>query len=452
MKKQRSICHVTAHLGGGVGAVIMCWVKNAPMTEAHSVLCLDKNNDEDWRELVRMHPHIHIEDNAWKRKDFVELLQKTIADSDIVVVHWWNHPLLYDIMLNTQWPDCRLIAWNHATCLHAPYVVSKEIVEFADLFVCTSPITHELPDFDDMAGDGEDKRHVIWSTVGVDAFKNIQRAERGTDFIVGYTGTVDKGKLHPQYIAMCAKAHCHGMHFVVCSGDSQQHLKKQAITAGVTDAFSFMGRVPSVLPYLASYDVFGYPLQSKHFGSCEQALGEAMMAGCVPVVLSNPAESYIVEHGQSGFVAQDEKEYVQTLKHLYHNRDIIPTLAENAKKRALKLYDLDPVMKQWEQLFEIMMSRPKQPRSYYKVVRQYSPAELYLAALGKFSAPLQNFVEAKTITEQQRAIEKIQKLFSENSMFYSQNKGSVFQYLQFFPHDRWLKSWGDIATKERLLS
>lgn len=444
-----SVCHITPHLGGGVGSVVMCWMRHAPEWQRHHIFCLDNNKNTDWQELPRACPNVHIEDGVWHRAGIHEMFRQHIAQADVVVVHLWNHPLLFDVLLNYEWPPCRLVAWNHVSGLHAPYVVSEEMVQFADIFVSTSPITPENVDIPSFANKIPDKCCIIWSTVGVDDFKELQRAPH-EDFLVGYTGTVDIGKLHSEYVSMSAAAHKPGMRFIVCSGDSQQSLQLQAQQAGVDAIFDFTGRVPSVLPYLAQYDVFGYPLQRQHFGTCEQSLGEAMMAGCVPVVLNNPTEQYIVEHEKSGLVAKNAHEYSEALQRIYHDRELLQTLALGARKRALQLYGLQSAMDAWDEILEKLLRQPRCTRSYYpKSQPHYTPAQLYIAALGQHAVPLTATLQGRQTKERLRALEEVEALFQTNPMFVSANKGSVFQYLQFFPHDPILQEWGSIARKER---
>ena len=67
---------------------------------------------------------------------------------------------------------------------------------------------------------------------------------------------------------------------------------------------------------LAEADIFLYPLRRNHYGSAENALVEAMSMGLVPVVLDNPAETKIVAHGKSGFVAHTIDECVSYLRRL----------------------------------------------------------------------------------------------------------------------------------------
>ncbi|HWR39326.1 MAG TPA: hypothetical protein VN611_07480, partial [Patescibacteria group bacterium] len=82
---------------------------------------------------------------------------------------------------------------------------------------------------------------------------------------------------------------------------------------------------------------------------------------------------------------------------------------------------------------------------------QMSPAELYIESLGEHAEPLKFYVTADTYVQKKRAIDEIKGLFDTNPMFYSKNKGSVFQYLEFFPDDKNLKEWSYIACGKKYI-
>jgi hypothetical protein len=159
------------------------------------------------------------------------------------------------------------------------------------------------------------------------------------------------GKLHSDFVKMCddVKVPCN---FIVCSSDTQDHLKDEAKKLNAFDKFSFKGKVPNVIDMLSTYDVFGYPLQPKHFGSCEQALGEAMLCGAVPVVLNNPSESYIVEHMETGIVAKNTDEYSRAIEYLYHNEDERKRMSKNAIVSAKKRYNIEHTGRDWNNIFQ----------------------------------------------------------------------------------------------------
>lgn len=93
------ILHLTPHLGGGVGRVLLNYLGRIVDGEHRLVLCcLDSANNAARHRASEMGLELH--DRQWWNR--VEL-DRRLGDSDLLVVHWWNHPLLYSWLVH----DCR---------------------------------------------------------------------------------------------------------------------------------------------------------------------------------------------------------------------------------------------------------------------------------------------------------------------------------------------------------
>jgi L-malate glycosyltransferase len=443
-EKMKQILHITPHLGGGVGTVVLNWLKSELKMNwetQHKVASLEvnKNSMQEIQELG-----LKINDGLYFNQ---KLLMDWVQQSEIVLIHLWNHPTLFDILVNREFPPCRLIIWNHVSGLNPPYIISEKLVEIADRFIFTSPVSYESKEIIDLSDALREKLGVIWSSCGTEIFEGFERKSHN-GFIVGLTGTVDYGKLHPDFIRMCSNINIPDVQFMVCSGDSQERLKEDAAKFNIADKFNFNGRVESVMPYLAIYDVFGYPLQPKHFGSCEQALGEAMLAGVVPVVMNNPAERYIIEQGKTGLLADSLEEYVQAIEYLYHNPDERRRMSANAIAAAKIKYSIKRKMMEWEKLFKEVRKIEKKPR-VWKNRKYIDGSSIFIEALGKYGEVFRDYIRAKEahdIEKMPENEEKIYEMFQSNAQWQSENKGGVRQYLRIFPDDYYLKEWNEILT------
>jgi len=439
-----NILHITPHLGGGIGTVVLNWVQKDNSNTVHTIISLDKNNNPDWIKADAGSPRVSIFDNCYNSIGFKDFLLKNIETADIVLVHWWNHPLLYEILVKFQWPPCRLIIWDHVNSLLPPYSTPLKLFEFVDYFVFTSPVSYECPEIKKLHDKSKEKITVIWSTVGVEGFENLEKIPHDT-FNIGYVGTVDFGKLNRNFISLCASVNIPNARFVVTSGDSQRHLIDEAKDMGIYEKFEFLGsvpRVPCVPRILQEIDILGYPLQPQNFATCEQAIGEAMMAGCVPVVLGNPTERYIVKHLETGMVAETLDDYPRHIEWLYHHPDERKRIAENAKVWAKQRYDIQMTMREWQGLFEKAMHLDKSPRSWNKEKNgSMTAAELYAESMGEYGTPFVEYMRAGSAAGKNEYLRQIKDLFDTNPMFYSRNKGSVLQYLRFFPEDAVLREW-----------
>jgi L-malate glycosyltransferase len=437
-----SILHITPHLGGGVGTVVLNWLKKeyeANKRVTHKIACLEVNKNS-MKEFVEL--GMSISDGMYFHQ---AQLMEWANQSDIVLIHWWNHPTLFDIMVNLAFPACRLILWSHSSAINPPYVHSNKLIEFSDRFIFTSPVSYEAKEIINLPEHLKEKLDVVWSSCGTEMFNNFRKQDH-EGFNVGLNGTVDYGKLHPDFIKMCSNINIPHVRFIICSGDSQERVKQDAIKSNIADKFSFNGRVPSIMPYLAIYDVFGYPLQPKHHGTCEQAIGEAMMAGVVPVVLNNAAERYIIDNRITGIIADTQEEYCRAIEYLYHNPETRKKMAQSAIVSAREKYSITRKMKAWEKIFAEILHQDKRKR-LWDTRKVKTGAEVFIESLGDYGKLFNKYIYAKEHQGEAdlKYIEtKIGELFKSNSQWYSENKAGVKHYLRLFPQDLYLSEWEKI--------
>jgi len=455
MSHKLSILHITPHLGGGIGSVVLNWVKKDNSGNSHIIVSLDENNNKDWKEIDNHFELITIHENCFVRKDFNVFLKISIEQADIIIIHYWNHPLLYDVMINFQWPSCRLLLWCHINGLFPPYTIPEKLLNFVDYFIFTSPVSYECNAVKNLSNANRGKIGVIWSTVGTDGFDDLEKVPHDS-FNVGYIGTADFGKLNPNFVNLCSQVNIPDVRFIVISQDPQQHLINEAIDADVWEKFTFLGhvpRIPSIPRVLSKIDVFAYPLQPKNFATCEQALGEAMMAGCVPVVFANLPEKHIVRHMETGMIAVTLEEYPRAIEYLYKNSDVFARISKNAQDYARKQYDINKTISDWNKTFEVTMKLEKRGHIWDSMkIENHLPYELYIESLGGasgYGSPFFNYLNASDTNSKKKAVSEIQILFRSNSVFFSRTKGSVMHYHQFFPEDNVLSEWEKLIIEKR---
>jgi glycosyltransferase involved in cell wall biosynthesis len=326
------ILHVVPHCGGGVGSVLMGWMSK--VGNNHSIVSLDYVNEKAARTIKQ-----EISRSDWR-------LGLQIKAADIVLCHYWDHPMLADLFADPI-PDCRLVFWCHKNITYSP-----EELAYPDLWIDTSPIQ----------GHGR----YIWSTGGVERFLEIQpKPHKG--FNVGYVGTVDYKKIHKSFLPMCTAIKdsigWENVHFTIIGEQNLFHPEENfACSDGLWPGFTFTSKVDDVAPYLAEMDVFGYPLRPDNYGTSEQVLGESMASGVVPVVMANPCEMQIVKHGGNGFVATTEADYVAHIQYLYNHPSRRREMADTARVDAKELYSIDTMISKWNDVFEELMSQPKRSR------------------------------------------------------------------------------------------
>jgi len=444
MLKKQNILHITPHLGGGVGRVLLNYLSKVKdnCMYVHEIICLDYANE--YAIQVAKKINLKLSDKMAGNPE----LFNAIAQADIVLIHWWNHPLLYDFLVRSKLPASRVIMWSHVSGFHPPYVFPENIFRYPDLFVFTTPISYDTVEAKNLSAEQYKSLHVVWSTGGVEHVKNVKpKPHKG--FNVGYIGTVDYCKLHPAFLNTCSKINIPGIRFIVCGGPKEKEMEQEAERLGIGDKFNFTGQVSDIGPYLAKFDVLGYPLASYHYGTCDQVLAESMACGIVPVVLANRMESHIIQDGVTGIVAKTQKEYIKGIEQLYRDPQLRTYLSKNARTYALTNFSLESIEKKWDEVYEKIIHLPKTIKKWKnkKGNAGISAKDVFLESLGQYGAPFEQYCSAKNKNDKNKAIREIFKL-SESHLWQSETRGTVYHYNKYFQKDRYLSSWSRIMREQ----
>jgi L-malate glycosyltransferase len=317
------ILHITPHMGGGVGTVIMDWMDNVNPSD-HRILCLDSMNDKAFQRLTNLKVKFSDSDR-WNWRIAMDF-------SDIILVHWWDHPMLQN-WIKSELPPCRLVFWCHKN-----YPVPDAITKYPDRFIVTSPIQGSQYD-------------CIKSTGNMERFLKLEKVQH-EGFNVG---TVWSKKMDiSQWISTSQE-------IIKVAPNVRFTMLGDIVPMNMFDFDNilWLGKVPDIFPYLTEMDVFGYPLRPDHYGTSEIVLGEAMAAGLPVVCMDNPCERLIVKEGVTGFLCKTEQEYVENIEHLYHKPILRKWMGENAREAARVMYNLDDMVDKWNWTFEQMMKEDK---------------------------------------------------------------------------------------------
>jgi len=442
-----TILHITPHLGGGVGRVLLNYLEKVKTNPdfRHKVLCLEYANDK--AVLASRTTGFPLMDKMSSDPDGIIA---AIAEADIVLIHWWNHPLLYAFLVRETLPPSRIIFWSHISGFHAPYVFNKPALYYPDLFVFTSPLSLEAPEVKNLQQAQHKALRVIWSTGGIEHVASVQpRPHSG--FKIGYIGTVDYDKMHPDFLRMSDAIKIPDAQFVVCGGPNEKQIRAESLRYGMGKRFIFTGQVDDITSYLSEFDVFGYPLAPYHYGTCEQSLCESMAAGVPPVVLANKTEHCIVDDGVTGIVAANEKEYITAVEKLYHEPELRQMLSRNARETAKRRFSIEQMVDQWKKVFNEALSFPKTNREWtgkYKG-KTVSSAHVFLESLGEHGKEFLCSLNAQSERDKKAAQDGIRKICASSHLWRSNTRGTPHHYHHFFPEDNFLKLWSELMHPDR---
>ena len=427
------ILHIAPHLGGGVGRVLLNYLEKTHynINYNHYIYCLDTINDGAKAALLKN--GISFDERmSCKQNALLEL----IALSDIVVIHWWNHPLLYEFLVKNELPASRVVMWSHVSGNEAPQIFTRALLDYPDYFIFTTPMSYQNREVVEYENDTQ-KLKDIWSTGGLEYVKDVKKKPH-EGFNIGYLGTVDFSKMYLNFISMCSKIDIPDVKFIVCGSGHIELLKEQAKELGIWDKFEFTGHIDDVAKYLEIFDLFGYPLNSKHYGTCDQALAEAMGCGIVPVVFGNNMESYMVHNRYSGIVVHNEKEYIDAILELYNNKRFKDRLGKKAKEEAGRRFSIKNMIFEWEIVFKELLTKEKTSKKWSGKYRGYDvkPHEIFLESIGRYSKIFEDSV-----------LEEIKKIQLTSPSWQSKTKGTIHHYNEFF-NDEKLKLWSEISEKK----
>lgn len=389
-----NILHITPHLGGGVGTVVLNWLSE-DHSNTHTIITLDTANELASNICAKY-------SIALFEKSDRSFIFENIKQTDIVVVHFWNHPLLYDLIIRSEFPPCRMVFWSHISGLQPPNVITDKILRYPDKFIYTSPVSSEIIE-----------NPVILSTGDISSFFEVELKPHA-GFTVGYVGTVDYVKMHPQYIEVLSKTSSDK--FIIVGGGNYERICKSCSD----NRFQFVGKVSDVKKYLSQMDVFGYLLNPAHFGTAEQVLQEALACGVVPVVLNNKCEANLIKHMRTGLVANNLSEYIAYIDLLKTDIDLRKKLSKNGIEYAKKTFSTNSLIYEWNTVFNDMIVLPKTRKKWeYVSSTEISSYDIFLESLGQFSTLFKD----KNISE-------IKKLISQPH-WQSNSKGTPRQYYNF---------------------
>jgi len=428
--KNYKILHISPHLGGGVGRVLTNYLIKTKISAEfeHKIVCLDAINQNAQDVLVSN--NIVFEELINYQSLIIQ-----IQNSNIVIVHWWNHPLLFDFLVRNEIPPCRIAFWAHVSGNEAPHIFSHTLFDYPDYFIFTTPMSYLIDEVVTYP-----KTHgifrAIWSTGGLDHVKDIQRKEHN-GFNIGYIGTVDYSKMHPKILDICATINTPEVKFIICGGGHVDELKEEVSKRGLGDKFVFTGFVEDITPYLEIFDVFAYPLAPNHYGTCDQALAEAMGVGIVPIVLNNNMENYMVHNMYSGIVATNEDEFISAVKEMYQNKGFRDRLGAKAKEEAFRRFSIGETIKEWDYVFHKLLDKEKFPKKWNG---KYSgeavkPHQVFIESLGKYGEIFDN-----------DDVDAIKQLATSSLAWKSKSKGTAHQYKGFFTDDMFLSKWSELMA------
>jgi len=381
-----------------------------------------------------------------------QTLKRIIAQHDIVHLHFWNSPETYEF-LRSDLPAMRLLVTVHVGGEHAPQVITRELVDFADRIQNTGPFAQARPVFDELPP--EERRakvHMTYCPADLSRLGEVsRRAHAGLNVV--YIGTVSFVKMHPDFVQLCGSVRTPSTRFTVCGpGEAYPILKRQASRHGILENFDFLGERKDIRPYLETADVFGYPLCEDNYSSGELILQEVAHAGLPAVVFDHGGAGSMVRDGTSGYVVRSRSQYREAVEHLLNHPDERERMGRNAMKLARELYAEGMAGQQTTRLYEEMMRLPKRERLFPRPEacgcspgENTAGASRFVQSLGHAASQFSASMNARDST----VLSAADALIEASSPVLSVGVGGIAGYLGRYPDDVMLRFWAGLTALHR---
>ena len=378
-------------------------------------------------------------------------LYTEMEQADIVQIEWWNCSYVTPVLFQPL-PPCRLVTRYHVAGDKAPHIITPNHLKLADLNILSKAENPVLDRFDPDWLSTRVRRILHGSDFN--RMPNITHRPH-SGFNVGYIGTVNFVKMHPDYVQMSHRINIPEVRFLVCGGVSEPLLGAQVRQLGAESKFRFMGYVERLDDLIAEMDVFGYPLCQDTYASTELVLQEVMYAGVPPVVFPYGGVTQTVQHNLNGYVVQNADEYVNAIEYLYHHPDERRRLGDTAREYVIQHLGIQNTVAQYKDAYSHLMTQPKRPHQWgmdYHQPKQpersskndtMTRAEMFVASLGANAGKV--FKTSYTGTELDAVLR------AEIGIKYSRYvlaKNGVIRFRNLYPEDPHLNLWAGLCCEQ----
>lgn len=446
------IVHITPHIGGGVGSVLLGLFESMRlMSVQNSLYCLDYA-ESNFASITSISKK---EDGLFFKPDIQIDLVNSLDGIDLVLLHYWNHPLLARFLSQNQLPKEKLVIWCHNSGLFEPQVLPKYLLNISNKVVFTNSCSYAAHNLQDLISVFPGRYGVVHSTRNLEDFIGIgsDRSYKKLKRNLLYTGTVSGSKMHPESAKIFAALSKQGFLIRVVGGPDHMRLANAVRSYG--GEIEVFGEVKDVLPFFAEADIFIYPLRPDHYGTGEQVILEAMASGLPVIAFDNPAERAILEEG-GGVLVSDAQDFVSSVNKLGSYPSVsFESMSLSAVNRIKLEFNIDRMTK------NLIGNMSDTAQTIHRDVvdqrltsfPQAGMDELNLYALHSFfdgEEMISNHVDNLASLEKS-ILEKIRpslKSFDGIAKWCDSSKSTPFHYQRYFPDNIHLKSLCEKITAE----
>lgn len=360
-----------------------------------------------------------------------DAIDALVAAADVVLVHYWHSPAMA-AFLAAPLPACRLAFWLKVDGRHLPQRLLPEHIAYADAVVPTAP-SPLLPG-------------VPW-VPGLADFSRLEALPpTATRDAVTYMGTVNRGKMHPDFFALSDRIAAPGLRFPVVGGPLDPWFAARRAATREPSRYVLPGYVEDVASILSAAAVFGYPLAADTYATTDKVLQEAMWAGVPPVVIAGRGPAHCVTDGETGRVAAADDEYPALVSDLLERPALRRHMGLAAADYARRAFDPGAHARRLMEMLAALTRAPKRHRAPLFADPNDGSDPVFAAAyrlargFGDAGAPLVRSLVDPTPDGMAEAVRALAAL----PPIATFADGGVFHFRNHHPNDFALRLWTGI--------
>lgn len=309
------------------------------------------------------------------RKD---TLSNLLLYADLVVVSYWNHPLLTELMIwlaeqNFKIPIIVSVKVNGLTL---PQVLPSWVTH------CASGIMYSHPET--LCNQSEDSlpgiQLLTQPFIDLPEVINKPRYNRSDDFIAFYAGSLNKFKRLPNLFDLHDRINLpqFRIEYWGAGEDPSTNDRLSALKMGVYRGFS-----NNIYSDFSDYHLLLNPQSPLSYGSYEKIRVECAWMGIPSLVLKESHIAIHVENGVDGLIAADEEEYIEKLQWISQDTYAWESLSEATYHHIRKAYQLEEITKSTIGFYQKVYSAG--PRNISKELLPLTPISRVLSGMGHWA-------------------------------------------------------------------
>ena len=415
------------HMGGGVGHAVSDLVLQDKKNVNRIVLLQKPEKLKYIDRCVKNGIEVIVESSIGRITNLI----KGGEEKEVVILHWWHHPVMCRFLYNFPEVPVRLVLWSHISGCTYPVLTYQFANKFSGIFF-TSEYSLENPNWSEFEKKKIcNKSNIIWGLGELSTMLPKCNYRLQDDKIkIGYTGTLARSKVHPEFAVICKRIlDCISNAEFYLLGDKENGawMIDQLQELGIADKVHLIGYVNNVNEWLIDFDIFGYPLNPYHFATTENSILEAMTVG-LPIILFNQAtEKYIVTHKEDGILADGIDDYVLWAVELAKNDQLRKKLGLNAIKNVYRKFSFKKNLKNFQkEIDNIALTKPL--KISFKDILGDKPYNWFMSAVNENDK--RNFLKYK--------YHQLPYIFLEKS------KSSIGHFAENYPEDEKLRECVDL--------